>query len=95
MKLAFIEQCRVNLRWRKVLKTIFMKTRQHGLLFRLRQSPRREPQPGRRPWRKTATAPPIPGGSRHRQRPAGWLHTHQRAELIDRSHHDFSVSVIG
>ncbi len=40
-------------------------------------------------------APPIPRGSRHSQRLAGRFHTHQRAELIDRSHHDFSVSAKG
>jgi hypothetical protein len=95
MKLALIEQCRIDLGGRRVLKTILMQARQHCLLFGFRQSPRREPQPGRRPGKKTAAAPPVPGGSRHRQCLAGWFHTHQRAELIYRGHHDFSVSVIG
>src|SRR3984885_9629308 len=95
MKLALIEQRGVDLSRRRILKTILMKARQHCLLFSLRQSPRREPRPGRRPGKKTAAAPPVPRGSWDRQRLAGWFHTHQRAELIDRSHHDFSVSVMG
>ena len=95
MKLALIEQRRVDLGRRRVLKTILMEARQHCLLFSFRQSPSREPQPGRRPGKKTAAAPPIPRGSRNRQRLAGWFHPHQRAELIDRGHHDFSASVIG
>jgi hypothetical protein len=95
MKLALIEQRRVDLGGRTVLKTILRKARQHCLLFGFRQSPRREPPPGRRPGKKTAAAPPVPSGSRHSQRLARWFHTHQRAELINRGHHDFSVSVIG
>jgi hypothetical protein len=95
MKLALIEQRRVNLGRRRVLKTILMKAGQHGLLFGFRQSPRREPRPGRRPGKKTAAAPPVPRGTRHCQRLTGWFHADQRAELIDRGHHDFSVSVIG
>lgn len=95
MKLALIEQRCLELGGRRVLKTILMKTREHGLLFGFRQSPRREPRPGRRPGKKTASAPPVPRGSRHSQRLAGGFHAHQRAELIERGHHDFSASVIG
>src|ERR1700691_2904870 len=52
MKLALIEQRRVDLGRRRVLKTILMEARQHCLLFSFRQSPSREPQPGRRPGKK-------------------------------------------
>src|SRR5271156_5455080 len=92
VKLALIEQRCVDLGRRTILKAILMKARQHYLLFGFRQSPRREPRPGRWPGKKTAAPPPVPRGSRHRQRMAGWLHTHQWAELINRGHHDFSVS---
>jgi hypothetical protein len=95
MKLALIEQRRIDLGGRAILKPILMKASQYRLPFGFRQSPRREPPPGRRPGKKTAATPPVPTGSRHRQRMAGWFHTHQRAELIYRGHHDFSVSVIG
>jgi len=95
MKLALIEQRRVDLHGRAILETILVMARQHGLLLGFRQSPRREPQPGRRPGEKTAVAPPVPTGSRHCQRLAGWLHAHQRTELIDRGHHHFSACVIG
>jgi hypothetical protein len=33
MKPAFIEQCRIDLRGRAILKTFLMKARQHGGLF--------------------------------------------------------------
>lgn len=94
MKLVFIEQRRVDLRGRAILKTLRMKTAQHGLLFGLGERSRLMPLRGHRRRRETAAAPPVPAGSRHGQRLAGWLHTHQRAELFYRGHHDFSVSVI-
>ena len=59
MKLALIEQRRIDLRGRRVLKTILMKARKNGLLFSFCQSPRREPQYARWPGTKTADTPPI------------------------------------
>jgi hypothetical protein len=95
MKLAFIEQRCVDLRGRAILKPLLMKAGQYRLPFGLGEGPRRMPLRGHRRRRETAAAPPVPAGARHRQRRAGWLHTHQRAELIYRGHYDFSVSAIG
>src|SRR6201996_8014007 len=83
-----------NLRRRTILEAILMKAAQYRLAFGFSQSPRREPRPGRRPGKKAAAALPVPTGARHCQGPAGWLHAHQWTELLYRSHHDFSVSVI-
>jgi len=88
MKLTLIEQRRVDLRGRAILKPLLMKTGQYRYPLGFRECPRRMPLRGHSNRRKTAAAPPVPAGSRHRQRLAGWLHTHQRAELIDRGHHD-------
>jgi hypothetical protein len=52
-------QRRVSLGAGRVLKTILMKARQHCLLFGFRQSPMREPQPGRRLGRKTEYFGPL------------------------------------
>ena len=96
MKPAFIEQCRVDLRGRAILKTLLMKTRQHGCCSASVKAPEAKTAgSGRRPGKKTAAAPPVPSGARNCQCLAGWFHAHQRAELIHRGHHDFSVSAIG
>src|SRR5277367_3658684 len=84
MKLTLIEQRRVDLRGRAILKPLLMKTGQYRYPLGFRECPRRMPLRGHSNRRKTAAAPPVPAGSRHRQRLAGWLHTHQRAELIYR-----------
>src|ERR1700687_5651486 len=84
MKLALIQQRRVDLRGRTILKSFLMKTGQYRQPLGFRECPRRMPLRGHSNRRKTASAPPVPTGSRHRQRLAGWLHTHQRAELIYR-----------
>ena len=52
MKPAFIEQGRVDLRGRAILKTLLMKTGQHGGLFAFRKRPRRMPLRVFRRWRQ-------------------------------------------